>query len=1032
MDTVYKSDHSHGLPVGWSAYDNWGKPTLDSVKDGPIGPAARLRFDDVSTVEHFDKGFVINLPQPTPWSQASIISARYYIDHQVGNIRIFAHSDDGGWWDFTDPHVVIGQAARVKARDSDFRLAWTDNPNQPAPAKTGRILAVYVSVHNNVKPNSGLHFELEVSNLQISTVLLPVTQPVRTDAPPLDCWPIATAGGSWASAVGIPVGDTVVQAELGRTIRVRVDGHAASDLTLNGVPVRLRPDSPDSGSVGDVSLSDVHLPGPITVSVNGSAWAGRAISVPALSTAEALALSARTGAVRWRPAAAHSVAGQPIEMDRFIPWPWTGVPARAGLEDGAGRPVSFKAAGPGPCIAYLTLQAHPSVILATAVTVSEVDAQAMSRDAARADLQAWALGLRIQSGRGESWWAGAPATTSPAIRDRERVDPVRWSRIKDPVTWKDLGGDFVGGVQCNLSAADLDLYCGHYDFGRLIKPHLSNVMDPDWQANCQRAAARNLLVGSVWGYVPDVKWNGGFGEVAIPPAQQKGMIDILGRHFLGYEMGEQDGRYIGGYAPQYKPATRQQARELFDEWHQTILTKFYNDMVALGSLNFSHEYARLNLRMLGLETAQGLPSDIMEWSFLRGAAKQFGALTWNCISIWNRWGYKSYGATGPDHGPDKGTSLELMKRLWYVTWLYGSAANAFEGAYLLPDKDQTGYPALSPVGQTDVDAVRFARQHPDRGVLYTPVAIMLDRDAGWVPPRHLYTSARDLVWGNIPYGRADYATDAFFRWIWPHYEDASYYPDERGFLTATPLGDKFDVILSDAPDECLRRYQTLILIGAVHVNRDRLARFVENGGEIVTDAGAGLGSMLTGVAFSGSLKQAQRSVLCPNGEILSEEPYAYRVGRSMGAVALALSEHGDGILWDHRVGRGRVITCSVPDYVCASAAETQTGVDVPLKHDLLQAFEKTLGPYLQSLDLVTVDGPPVQVLCNVGREPGKLIVSVVNNQREPATVTISRRQGSFGSVTPWLGAAHLQDGKIVATVPPLDLVILDTREHTGP
>ena len=118
------------------------------------------------------------------------------------------------------------------------------------------------------------------------------------------------------------------------------------------------------------------------------------------------------------------------------------------------------------------------------------------------------------------------------------------------------------------------------------------------------------------------------------------------------------------------------------------------------------------------------PSASMEWAFLRGAAKQYGALTWNCISVFNRWGYKSYTGTGDDHGPDKGTSVELMKRLWYVTWLYGSAANGFEGAYTRNGKNGSGHPLLSPVGQTHVDAVRFARRHADRGVLYTPVAIM--------------------------------------------------------------------------------------------------------------------------------------------------------------------------------------------------------------------------------------------------------------------------------------------------------------------
>jgi len=57
---------------------------------------------------------------------------------------------------------------------------------------------------------------------------------------------------------------------------------------------------------------------------------------------------------------------------------------------------------------------------------------------------------------------------------------------------------------------------------------------------------------------------------------------------------------------------------------------------------------------------------------------------------------------------------------------------------------------------------------------------------GWTFPRHLYTSDVYRVWGNIPYDLGDYLTDNLIDLIYPGYVDASYYHDERGFISPTP------------------------------------------------------------------------------------------------------------------------------------------------------------------------------------------------------------------------------------------------------
>ena len=102
---------------------------------------------------------------------------------------------------------------------------------------------------------------------------------------------------------------------------------------------------------------------------------------------------------------------------------------------------------------------------------------------------------------------------------------------------------------------------------------------------------------------------------------------VFGDRFLGYDNGEQDGRYIGAYADRGPHTNRKEGWEDFVRWDTTICNDHLNYMNATGSLNYSHYYGERGARMLGLETAQGLPSDTLMFAFLRGAGKQYGRLT---------------------------------------------------------------------------------------------------------------------------------------------------------------------------------------------------------------------------------------------------------------------------------------------------------------------------------------------------------------------------------------------------------------------
>ncbi len=221
----------------------------------------------------------------------------------------------------------------------------------------------------------------------------------------------------------------------------------------------------------------------------------------------------------------------------------------------------------------------------------------------------------------------------------------------------------------------------------------------------------------------------------------------------------------------------------------------------LVSLNFGHYFLKEGTyTLIGAETAQALPNNQVYYAFIRGAGKQYGVPWFGNASIFNRWGYKTYGSSGGSggdtHGPTKGTSLSLMKRLLYSHILYNSVAVGFESGWFEGDK------LSRPSAASSRPAQRWVKEHGQPGVMHTPVALLLDFYSGWSFPRHLYSGDIYRVWGNLPYGPGDYLTDAVLDLLYPGYQDSSYFHDESGFITPTPYGDIADCLLSDAPLGC--------------------------------------------------------------------------------------------------------------------------------------------------------------------------------------------------------------------------------------
>jgi hypothetical protein len=387
----------------------------------------------------------------------------------------------------------------------------------------------------------------------------------------------------------------------------------------------------------------------------------------------------------------------------------------------------------------------------------------------------------------------------------------------------------------------IEMYTKHFRLGRVLWPVYPTLFARNFEDLARICAREGLFLYDFWGYVPGSAPSGDsiWGEYEIPPAADRLMRELLGPRFLGYDNGEQDGRYIGSYAARTSPVSlcRKSQYANFQAHFEKLNGAMKNHTVTLSSLTFLHYFAKEgNTIMLGAETAQSLPSSAMWFSFIRGASNQYGLLRYGNASVWNRWGYKDYlvdsrepdTSRGYEMGRFAGTSLSLLRRLIYSHYMYNCDILGFENCWLKPEDAAPGEQSterarvigqtrhvLTPIGRIQQACASFVKARGAPGVFYAPLCIVGDFFAGWVPPRHLYAQAIYKVWGNLPYAEGDYQLHALFSLLYPGYENAGAYRDERGFMPASPFGDIADALLSDARPEVLRRYAEAVVLSSV-------------------------------------------------------------------------------------------------------------------------------------------------------------------------------------------------------------------------
>lgn len=564
---------------------------------------------------------------------------------------------------------------------------------------------------------------------------------------------------------------------------------------------------------------------------------------------------------------------------------------------------------------------------------------------------------------------------------------------------------------------DLDRHTVEFNLGRVIWPMLQMLYVPQLAEVIEEIRKRKLYLFDLWSYVPGSSMEGLWSSIVPPDGLVRRLEEILGERFLGIDNGEQDGRYIGGYAGQQCPNFQSRPAQYlnFHRHFERMCADLGNHMSALVSLCFGHYFLKEgNHGLLGAETAQALPNSQVYYAFIRGACKQYGVPWFGNASCFNRWGYKNYapqtvreadGASGC--GPDQGTSLALLKRLIYTHILYNSVFAGFEMGWLREAPGAEGKRwELTPIGMIQQGAVRFVEEHGSPGMMHCPVALLLDFHSGWAMPRHLYTGNVYQVWGGMPYAAGDYLTHGVLGLLYPGYEDASYYHDERGFLAPTPQGDLADVVLSDCPAWALRQYGLVVAAGALTPGaelRDTLREYLMAGGRLVV-TGANARHLLPDLRVAeAALKFGAASRVTWTGGGEDVEPHAFElcVGELPPDAEVLATCSGRPAVFRYPVGRG---VCTVLLSPCGLNAEPLTSgpvkseVDRPLAcpYVLTAHVRRALARALEEQAIFSAGEGLGLITCRKG--PGAYTVGIHNDALQAKPFKISSRCGRIREV----------------------------------
>jgi len=318
---------------------------------------------------------------------------------------------------------------------------------------------------------------------------------------------------------------------------------------------------------------------------------------------------------------------------------------------------------------------------------------------------------------------------------------------------------------------------------------------------------------------------------------------------------------------------------------------------------------------IGIETTRNYAFWQNQMMFCRGAARQFNIpWSWYVASYFE--GFDSKGNMTSEgslfsendprlkwHGPDYGTSLSSVKRAFYMAWLAGASdveREGVENCFFIHRSLPLEKQGLSEEGRMYVDFYRLVTSNPDRGVPYTPVALL-------VPANRGYCRFGGKAFTTYDYTQTDFMLDAVMSTILDYPNNRVLEKMRNGVecvMANQPYGDIFDAITPDFEKQdsfrqALPNYKAAILIGDYKRNPEMakiLVDYVKKGGTLVLN-----------ISQLNEDFPSDFAGLRPTGKIVVKDQYTIDEVKLADAKSLLSASDGTVLFAKNRYGKGSVI-----------------------------------------------------------------------------------------------------------------------------
>jgi hypothetical protein len=367
---------------------------------------------------------------------------------------------------------------------------------------------------------------------------------------------------------------------------------------------------------------------------------------------------------------------------------------------------------------------------------------------------------------------------------------------------------------------------------------------------------------------------------------------------------------LAGY--DQSPTNRLECYRIVRDYFQSRSGDMLNRIISVTGHSHYEAYAgEWGARCIGLELGENIAFTQSKLAFARGASRQCQR-PWSVqVSPWFGGACTTSGPLrqegGGARGLDAGHSLSFYERMWLHSWFAGAAMITPENSMAIFFEQPAAPWTLTAHGRKAVEVFGFMREH-DRGIPWTPVAIVLDHLAG-------YNAYMDKPWGILPPTEGDREVrDLFDYQLFPGSDHIHNKPDpinpEASYLRATPFGENFDVLLSTVSPELLCAYPVILLAGDIEFDDafvNTLARALHCGRKVLVASRhrKALGSRFDWLKAQGAIEllDAWINPITRRPAALSEE----RLKSTISSV-LPIAVSGDPVLYQiNRTSLGWVV-----------------------------------------------------------------------------------------------------------------------------